>query len=138
VRQLLTLPKKDKPAAGIQQEGLGPSHFCQEGEARVDVQRHGSDCQVDETETDTVQFIIVLGDLERLDEQSLHGLAELLTVVRVGNEVAPGLGDALEAADGLARDAREDLHQGVVREAGHHAGALLGVALHASLREQSV
>jgi len=133
------VPEKDKPVAGIQEEeGLDPSPFHQEGEGRVDVHRHGSHCQVDETETDTVQYIIVLGDLERLDEQSLHGLAELLTVIRVGNEVTTGLGDALEAADGLGRDAREDLHQGVVREAGHHAGALLGVALHASLREQSV
>ena len=130
------MPEKDKPVAGIQD--LDPSHFGQEGEERVDVQRHGSHCQVDETETDTVQFIIVLGDLERLDEQSLHGLAELLTVVKVSDEVAPGLGDALEAIDGLGRDTGEDLHQGVVREAGHSDVALLGAALHVSLRELSV
>jgi hypothetical protein len=103
-------PEKDKPVAGIHQQGPDPSHFRQEGEARVDVQRHGSHCQVDETETetetetDTVQFIAVnLGDLERLDKQSLHGVAEPLTVVRVGDEVAPGLGHALEPADGLGR-----------------------------------
>jgi len=130
------VPEKDKPVAGIQD--LDPSHFGQEGEERVDVQRHGSHCQVDETETDTVQFIIVLGDLERLDEQSLHGLTELLTVVRVGNEVTPGHGDALEAADGLGRDAGEDLNQGVIGEDGHRAGTRLGAALHASLREQSM
>ena len=35
----------------------------------------------------------------------------------VGDEVAPGLGNALEPADGLGRDAGEDLHQGVVMEA---------------------
>jgi len=64
---------------------------------------------------------------------------ELLTVVRVGDEVALGLGDALEATDGLGRDAGEDLHQGIVREDGHRADAHLGAArLHASLREQSV
>jgi hypothetical protein len=33
----------------------------------------------------------------------LHGVAEPLTVVRVGDEVAPGLGHALEPADGLGR-----------------------------------
>jgi len=98
VRRLLTVPEKDKPVAGIQD--LDPSHFGQEGEERVDVQRHGSHCQVDEIETDTAQFIVVqsivvnLGDLGCLDKQSLHGLAELLPVVRVGDEVAPGLGHA--------------------------------------------
>ena len=37
---------------------------------------------------------------------------------RIGDEVAPGLGDALEPADGLDGDAGEDLHEGVVREHG--------------------
>ena len=89
------MPEKDKPVAGIQDEGLDPSHFGKEGEGRVDVQRHGSHCQVDKTDTCTGQFNIVnLRDLGRLDEQSLHGLGQLLTVVRVGDEVAPGLGHA--------------------------------------------
>jgi len=66
-------------------------------------------------------------------------VAEPLTVVRVGDEVAPGLGHALEPADGLGRDAGQDLQHGVVREAGHpRAGGRLGAALHASLRKQSV
>ena len=135
------LPEKDKPVAGMQQEGRDPSHFRQEGEESVDVQRHGSHCEVGETvtETDTAIVHLGVGDLGRLDEQSLHGLAERLTVVKVSDEVAPGLGDALEAIDGLGRDTGEDLHQGIVREDGHRAGAHLGAArLHASLREQSV
>ena len=36
----------------------------------------------------------------------------------VSDEVAPSLGDALAAAEGLDRDTGEDLHEGVVRKAG--------------------
>ena len=36
----------------------------------------------------------------------------------IGDEVAKGLGDALEPVDGLDGDAGEDLHEGVVGEHG--------------------
>jgi hypothetical protein len=51
-------------------------------------------------------------------------------VVGTGNEVEPGLGHALEPADGLGGDAGEDLHKEVVVEVGHHGHAcLLGAAV---------
>jgi hypothetical protein len=68
-----------------------------------------------------------------IEEEPFQGLGELLAVEGVGDEVAPGLGHALEPADGLGRDAGEDLRQGVVREAGHRARAPLeAVHVHAT------
>jgi hypothetical protein len=51
------------------------------------------------------------------DEEPFQGLGELLAVEGVVDEVAPGLGDALESVDGPGGEAREDLHDGVVGEA---------------------
>jgi hypothetical protein len=65
------------------------------------------------------------------DEEPFQGLGELPAVERVVDEVAPGLGHTPETADGLGRDAGQDLQQGVFREAGHRARASLG-AVHAT------
>lgn len=62
---------------------------------------------IDETETDTEMV-----HLSRHEEEPLHSLGQLLSMIRVSNEVAPDLRDALEVVDELGRDAREDLHQG--------------------------
>jgi len=121
--------EEDKTVAGVQEAKvveLESRPFFQEGEGRVDVWRHGPRCQIDETETDIDKV------LWHHEEESLHCLGELLPVVRVRNEVAPGLGDALEPADGLCRDAGEDLHQGVVGEGGHCHRALVLGAVHAT------
>ena len=57
-------------------------------------------------------------------EEALQRLRELPAVEGVGDEVAPGLGDALEPAEGLEGDAGEDLHERVVGEPGHRAAPL--------------
>ena len=65
------------------------------------------------------------------DEQPYSLWEQLLPV---GNEVGPGLGDALESADGLGRDTREDLHQGEAAQPNH---ACRGAVLHACHQERS-
>ena len=52
------------------------------------------------------------------EEESFHGLAELLAVAGISNEVAPCLGHALEPADGHGRDAGEDLDEEIDRRGG--------------------
>jgi len=47
---------------------------------------------------------------EALVEEANQGLGQLLAVVGVGDEVAPGPGDALEAAHRADGEAAEDLH----------------------------
>jgi hypothetical protein len=49
-------------------------------------------------------------------EEAFQGLGELLAAEAVSDEVVPGLGDALEPAQGFGRDTREDLHKGVIRQ----------------------
>jgi len=55
------------------------------------------------------------------EEEAFQGLGELLAVEGVVDEVAPGLGDALESVDGPGGETREDLHDGVIGEASRRA-----------------
>jgi hypothetical protein len=49
-----------------------------------------------------------------LSEEARQGLGKLLTVDGVRDEVPPGCGHALEAADRSGREAREDLDYKVI------------------------
>jgi hypothetical protein len=72
-------------------------------------------------------------------EEAREGLGQLLAMVRVGDEVAPGLGDAPAAVDEPDREAGEDLHDKVVGEAGRRVGLqLLGALLLHGAEGQSV
>ena len=51
-------------------------------------------------------------------EDAGEGLGQLLAVGGVGDEVAPGRGDALEAVDGPGGEAGEDLEDEVIGEQG--------------------
>jgi len=70
-------------------------------------------------------------------EEALEGLGEFLAAEAIGDEVAPGLGHALEPAEGSGGDAGEDLHDGVVGQQGHRGRAPPG-AVHAAASEKEV
>ena len=111
--------EEDEPIAGIREEEiLNLRPLRQEREARVDVERHGSWRKVDE-----IEMFHEASDVVRLvnEEEPFQGLGELLAVKGVVNEVAPGLGDALESVDGPGGETREDLHDVVVGEASRRA-----------------
>ena len=87
--------EEDEPIAGIREEEiLNLRPLRQEREARVDVERHGSWRKVDE-----IEMFHEASDVVRLvnEEEPFQGLGELLAVKGVVDEVAPGLGDALES-----------------------------------------
>ena len=111
--------EEDEPIVGIREEEiLNLRPLRQEREARVDVERHGSWQKVDE-----IEMFHEASDVVRLvnEEEPFQGLGELLAVKGVVNEVAPGLGDALESVDGPGGETREDLHDVVVGEASRRA-----------------
>ena len=111
--------EEDEPIVGIREEEiLNLRPLRQEREARVDVERHGSWRKVDE-----IEMFHEASDVVRLvnEEEPFQGLGELLAVKGVVDEVAPGLGDALESADGPGGETREDLHDGVIGEASRRA-----------------
>jgi hypothetical protein len=125
----------------------------QEGEGRVH-ERRGPPHQVDEDATkpfaaaaaatittvaapvyahaaDRVPAADLAGPVTVAVEEALQRLGKLPAVEGVGDGVAPGFGDALEAADGLEGDAGEDLHERVVGEPGHRAAPLGTIHLRA-------
>ena len=111
--------EEDEPIVGIREEEiLNLRPLRQEREARVDVERHGSRQKVDE-----IEMFHEASDVVRLvnEEEPFQGLGELLAVKGVVDEVAPGLGDALESVDGPGGETREDLHDGVIGEASRRA-----------------
>ena len=119
--------EEDEPIAGIREEEiLNLRPLRQEREARIHVEWHGSRQKVDE-----IEMFHEASDVVRLvnEEEPFQGLGELLAVEGVVDEVAPGLGDALESVDGPGGETREDLHDVVVGEASRRA--LLG-AIHAA------
>lgn len=94
--------EEEEPVTRIQEaESPNPGQFLQEGEARVDLGRHGSSKQIGEADALPV-------GLFANEEEALQGLGELLAVEGIFDEVAPGLRDALGAVDGPGGDARED------------------------------
>ena len=111
--------EEDEPIVGIREEEiLNLRPLRQEREARVDVERHGSWRKVDE-----IEMFHEASDVVRLvnEDEPFQGLGELLAVMGVVDEVAPGLGDALELVDGPGGETREDLHDVVVGEASRRA-----------------
>ena len=123
--------EEEEPIAGIREDeilNLGPPRG-QEREARIDVERNGSRQKVEE-----IEMFHDAAFVDRLvyEEQPFQGLGELLAVEGVVDEVAPGLGDALESVDGPGGETREDLDDGVVGEASRRAP--LG-AMHAAERD---
>ncbi len=63
-------------------------------------------------------------------EEAGQRLRQLLAVLTVGDEVAPGPADALEAAHGADGEAAEDLDDEVVGEAGRRVPPPHGEILH--------
>ena len=63
-------------------------------------------------------------------EETLQGRGDLPEAV--GDEAGPGFGDTLESGEGLDGEAREDLQEEIVGEAGHRAPT--GAALAAGRR----
>ena len=111
--------EEDEPIAGIREEEiLNLRPLRQEREARIHVEWHGSRQKVDE-----IDMFHDAGDAIRLvyEEEPFQCLGELLAVEGVVDEVAPGLGDALESVDGPGGETREGLHDGVVGEASRRA-----------------
>lgn len=116
--------KEHEPIAGTRKDDL--LHLWQlreEGEGRID-RRHGSSQQVEETPAVVVLALVVPV------EETLQGPGDLPEAV--GDEAEPSFGDALESGEGLDGEAREDLQEEVVGEAGHRAP--LGAALAAGRR----
>jgi hypothetical protein len=97
----------------------------QEREGGDDGQMWAGSGDIGELASDPGEAVAVVAPVEEARE----GLGQLLAMVRVGDEVAPGLGDAPEAMDGPDREAGEDIHDKVVREAGRRVGRQLFGAL---------
>jgi len=90
--------KEEEPIAGTQElDVLDPGQLRQEGEGRVNGRR-GSPRQADEAPVET-------GAGDGAADEAFEGLGEPLPVEGVGDEVAPGLRDALESVDGPHGDA---------------------------------
>ena len=139
-------PKEEEPIAGMQDPDVLDAR--QEGEGRIH-KRRGPPHQVYEdvvkpaaavaapgiivVSIPIVAIIVVSIPIVAVPgaaEDAFQGLGELPAVEGVGDEVAPGLGHALEPAEGLEGDAGEDLHERVVGEPGHRL-APLGLVDHA-------
>jgi hypothetical protein len=118
--------KEEEPIAGTQElDVFDPGQLREEGEGRVNGRR-GSPRQADEAPVET-------GAGDGAADEAFEGLGEPLPVEGVGDEVAPGLRDALESVDGPRGDAGEDLHDGVVGEAVRRrcSGTPLGLGVEA-------
>ena len=118
------MQKEQEPIAGIRETDLlDLGQLSEEGEGRVDG-RHGSPQQVEEMLAVVVHALVV-----RVEE-TLQGRGDLPEAV--GDEAGPGFGDTLESGEGLDGEAREDLQEEIVGEAGHRAPT--GAALAAGRR----
>lgn len=121
--RILSVPEEQEPVAGIQEEYvLNPSLLREEREGMIDVAgRHRISKQVGE-----MPVVLAAAAVE----ETLKGLGELAEDA-VGDEAAPGLGDALESEERLGAEAGEDLLEGVVGGAGHRGLTHLGLgAIH--------
>ena len=135
------MAEEKKAVAGTQEaEFLDPRLLPQERERR---KGRGFTQRVDEAPVDNairahaagiaaaaLRLIVAVEDAE-----ALEGLGEPVAAEAVGDEVAPGPGDALEPAEGFGGEAGEDLHQGIVGQGGRRGRAPLGV-VHAAANGQ--
>jgi len=103
-RTRLPTAAEEKAIAAVQGDDVAAADG-QEGERGVD-ERNPFPGDVGEV----VSRARVTLAAEALVEEANQGLGQLLAVVGVGDEVAPGPGDALEAAHRADGEAAEDLH----------------------------
>lgn len=103
--------QKEEPIAGVEQLHL-PTGRGKEGECRIDPGRRRRDRRHGQADEVPGRAAAVGAG----EEEARQRVREPAAVGRVGDEGAPGTRDALEAAERLGRQPREDLDDELVRE----------------------